>query len=248
PPPPPTDEEQLQGAVGGAPATQPKKNPAQECRVTCKLDFKVLLQKLSKLDVYCLSTGYQGPLGRAARPVLDTVKRSLKRLVVREPMIFQAPGIGLSLESKIFELMILLCLLSQGFLPLDPLNPEQPILDPRAQGPWQDILKEMLFTTMAGENIWRHTHGEPPRHPTPPSGNEIEIDGGGPQAAASGTGRGATRRRDPTDDENTGRAGNLGMPLSDGDVDDDDEDPWSPDNQRALLSTAFRVCNIFNLG
>ncbi|AAD19207.1 hypothetical protein CpB1115 [Chlamydia pneumoniae TW-183] len=180
-PPPPTDEEQLQGAVGGAPAPQQKKHPAQECRVTCKLNFRTLLQKLSRLEVLSLESGYKGPLGQAAKQIVDLIKKSLKRLVASDLATFLGPGIGLSLESQVFEVLVLLCLLSKGYLPLDPLHPEQTVLDPRVQGPWQRILRKVLVTTTAGENIWRQTQGEAPRQAPPPpdpwDDDEIERDG-----------------------------------------------------------------------
>ncbi|WP_100934082.1 hypothetical protein [Candidatus Chlamydia corallus] len=227
--PSPSDEEQLQGAVGGAPAST---EGSGDCRTTCKLNYKTFLRKLSRLEVFSLESGYTGPLGQASISVLDLIKKTLKLLVGPNSKFFTFHGIGLSLESHVFEILVILCLLAHGYIPLDPLDEKRPCIDPEKDGPWQKRLQELLTTTERGKK-------------SSSLGRSLGL-----QSAAFGLGRRQVDERDGDGRFSHGSQGaGLGLPLPPGEEEEEDEiDPWSPDNQQMLLQGSQKVSSCFKLG
>ncbi|SPN74173.1 hypothetical protein C10C_1042 [Chlamydia serpentis] len=242
-----SDDTLLQGAVGGAPRA------SSSYRVTCKLNCKHLLHKLARLEVYSVDSGYTGPLGQAAQTVVDQIKRTLKCLVLGTGTLFQTPGFGLSLESDVFQLLVLLCLLAQGYIPVDPLDPSKPCIDPDAEGPWQNIIRTLLREGRGRTYRWAaystHSGLDDP---------DLEVDGTSQQHSKkhttkqqpSGLPQATTshhhRHPDESDSKTTGRKQpDLGVPLEDH---EDKDNPWSPGNQQALLQSSRKAQHCFFLG
>ncbi|ANH78228.1 hypothetical protein [Candidatus Chlamydia sanziniae] len=204
-----------------APTSVPDISPSHynpDCRSTCKLNPRKLEKNLSHLQVTCLyDPSYQGPLGHVgAKSVVATLLKALVALIHDHTDLFTIPGVGLSLELNVFNSLLLLCLLIQGYLPLDPLSGETPFDPDDLNNPWTKVLNQLIMKLKISDKIKTGRGG---------SLESLVADCG---FSSTDHSDGATLGPTPKSDDN-----------------DNNDVCWNPQEQERLLQQAIKTQHIF---
>nr|WP_244989840.1 hypothetical protein [Chlamydia abortus] len=91
---------------------------AHEQRSGYSLNIQRLQRQLSQLEVLDMNSHTTGFLGFQARAAINILLLILNKYVSKEKNIFDHPGFGLSIEESKYRTLLLLSLLTLGFVPL----------------------------------------------------------------------------------------------------------------------------------